>query len=105
MRWTEIEGRAAETGETLPTYRLMDLWTRQGRLDANHLRGPGGKYRDWPEGEVEVALVAARLRACGMSDDLAFQVARTQPDADGRRQLYLDGAEKPLITVTVNGRE
>lgn len=102
-RWTEIEEQAAADGVELPTYRLWDLWTRTGRLAATHLRGQGGKYRDWPAAEVAVGILAGRLRECGMTDDLAFQVARTLPDDAGHRRLILDGGTKPLITIEVDG--
>jgi hypothetical protein len=102
-RWTEIEEKAAEDGTELPTYRIWDAWTRTGRLHADHKRGPGGKYRDWPAGEVEVGVLAGRLRAAGMTEDLAFQVARTKPDDTGQRRLILDGGTKPMITVEVQG--
>jgi hypothetical protein len=103
-RWTEIEEAAAESGTALPTYRLWDLWTRTGRLHADHKRGQGGKFRDWPDVEVEVGVLAGRLRACGMTDDLAFQIARTHLSEDGSRRLILDSGDKPLITVEVQGQ-
>jgi hypothetical protein len=112
MRWTEIEGYAREQDLILPTYRQMDIWTRTGLLKAEkrgyraagHKGDRAGVYRWWSDTERDVALLVARLAACGVGVDLAFQVARTQPDKAGVRTLILDGAIRPHITITVNGR-
>jgi hypothetical protein len=119
MRWTEIQAYAAERDIPLPTYRQMDLWTREahscGRKDGTHKRGcviktPArlrtefkgdrhGQYRDWPDGEWQVALTVARLLSVDFGVDLAFRLARAQPATDGSRQLTLDDFRKPLIRV------
>lgn len=99
MRWTEIEG---EPGA--PVYRLMDKWTRAGRIKAELKGDKTGLYRDWPAEEAAVAMLVTRLIQCGFTEELAFQLARTQPDKKGGRRLILDGAERPRITVQVDGR-
>lgn len=113
MRWTEIEEYARERDLFLPTYRQMDIWTRNGLLTANKRgkredsetgRGDrAGVYRDWPDGERDVALMVARLVNCGVGVELAFQMARTKPDKFLTRTLLLDGGTKPHITITVDG--
>jgi hypothetical protein len=102
MRWAEIIDRAAAEGIDSPTYRQLDVWTASGRLTADMRSGhPGGKYRWWPDAEVEVALLVARLISIGMDVDLAFQVARTAPTPDGTRLLTLDGGRPPWVRVEV----
>lgn len=102
MRWTEIEEYAAVRGVPLPTYRQMDIWTRGGLLTAKFEGDRHGRFRDWSDTERDVALLVARLASVGFAVDLAFQIARTQPDANSQRRLFLDGGDKPLITVLVD---
>lgn len=102
MRKTEIEAyAAANPGMVAPTYRQLDSWTREGLLAMKFEGDNHGRYRDWPEAEVNIAFLVARLVSLGFSVDLAFKLARTKRDDEGVRSLYLDGAEKPLITVSV----
>ena len=100
MRWTEIEAHATENGLPLPTYRLMDRWTRDGLLMAEFKGDQRGRYRWWPPAEVAVALTVARLTAVGLTVDLAFTLARTLPDADGTLRV-VDDSTTPPTTVTV----
>lgn len=104
-RWTgEIEDRIP-AGATQPTYRLWDLWTRKGYLTAEHKTGQGGKFRDWPEPEVQVGLLAARLKEAGLTDDLAFTVGRAvQAQPGATRRVRISGDDGSAITVEVQGR-
>lgn len=102
MRWTEIVDYAEPAGYTLPTYRQMDIWTRAGLLTAEFRGDRHGRYRWWPPEEVEAALTVARLVAdLGMSSDLAFKLARSEPGAGGARTMVLDGGKQPVVRVEV----
>jgi DNA-binding transcriptional MerR regulator len=102
MRWTEIQAFAdAREDLTVPTYRQLDIWTRNGLLKSESRGDNHGRYRWWDDTELAVAFTVARLVSVGFSVNLAFQLARTKPDAEGVRTLFLDGADKPLITVSV----
>jgi hypothetical protein len=100
MRWTEIEEYAAKHGVPLPSYRQLDRWTRQGRLTAEFRGDRHGRYRWWPPSEADAAFLVARLMKGGMDEDLAFALARAEPDGDGRRALTLDGAA-PHVRIEV----
>lgn len=78
MRWTEIAAYAQERGLPLPTYRQMDLWTRNDKLTAEMREDSRGRYRWWPDSEVAVALLVARFLAAGFRVDLAFKLARAE---------------------------
>jgi len=102
MRKTEIETYAADNPElTAPTYRQVDSWTRAGLLTVTMKGDHHGRYRDWSDTEVEIAFLVARLVSLGFSVELAFQLARMEPTADGVRILDLDNSRKPMITVSV----
>ena len=104
MRWTAIEEHATRLGIPLPTYRQLDTWTRGGLIKATFQGDHHGRYRDWSDPERDVALLVARLVSVGFSVELAFQLARTKPDAEGMRFLILDGGDHPRITVAVAGK-
>lgn len=60
------------------TYRQLDFWTRRGWVVASP-RPPGatsGTPRSWPEGELRVAAVMARLVAAGLAPHAAHRAAR-----------------------------
>jgi hypothetical protein len=58
------------------SYRQLDHWVRQGYLRVQQ-HGPGsGHARQWPDEEVRVAAVMARLTAAGLPPALAERVAR-----------------------------
>jgi len=102
MRKTEIETFAREHPEMVaPTYRQLDSWTRDGLLTVSMKGDRHGLYRDWAADEVAVAFLVARLVDLGFSVELAFHLARTKPDAEGVRSLILDGADRPMVTVSV----
>jgi len=102
MRKTEIEEYAFRNPEvTAPTYRQLDSWTRDGLLKVDVRGDRHGRYRDWPDAEVDAAFLVARLVALGFSVELAFQLARTKPDAEGVRSLILDGADRPMVKISV----
>ncbi len=102
MRKTEIEEFARNNPEMIaPTYRQLDTWTRKGLLKVDVKGDHHGQFRDWPNTEVTVAFLVARLVALGFSSDLAFAVARTEPDAAGVRALSLVASGEPLVTVSV----
>ena len=103
MRWTEIVHNTERDGLPLPTYRLMDTWTRDGLLKAEFKGDRHGRYRDWPDGEVGVALMVARLLKAGITAELAFRVARTQP-RDGTRRCVLDDTWNPIVVIEVQGQ-
>ena len=101
MRWTEIEAHAAEREIPTPTYRLMDKWTREGLLTSENRGDRHGRYRWWPPAEVEVALAVARLTAVGLTVELAFTLARMEPDSTGARTT-VDVSARPPVTVSVS---
>jgi hypothetical protein len=58
------------------TYRQLDYWARRGYLRlTQHKPGPGNA-REWPDEEIRVAGVMARLAAAGLPPALAERVAR-----------------------------
>jgi hypothetical protein len=104
MRWTEIVEQAEVDGADLPTYRLVDTWTRDGRLKAETRGDRHGRYRWWPPEEVAVIRVVGRLTAIGVGTDLAFYLARVEPGPDGVRRASFGGADGPQVAIEVHGR-
>lgn len=101
MRWTEIAEAYGHTpGLALPTYRQMDTWTRRGLLKAEMRGDNHGRFRWWPLTEVRAALLVAALMAYGISDELAFKVAREPERADGSHRLTLTSG----LGVTIEAR-
>jgi hypothetical protein len=90
MRWAEIAAADPHNPDRpWPTYQQMARWTTQGRLDARWRYDDSAPYHDWPLPEVEVACLAARLIAAGLSTVAAFVVARTPADTDGIRRAVI----------------
>jgi hypothetical protein len=98
MRWTEIEAEYARRADVvMPTYRQMDVWTRQGLLVAETRGDHHGRYRWWPLTEVRAALLVAALMSHGMTAELAFKVARTQVDTEDWHRITLTGTANPVV--------
>lgn len=58
------------------SYRQLDYWARRGYLRlTQHKPGPG-HAREWPDEEIRVARVMARLTVAGFPPALAERVAR-----------------------------
>ena len=61
------------------SYRQLDYWARKGYLQVT--QDPGsGRAREWPDEEIRVASVMARLTAAGLPPATAVQVARGQTE-------------------------
>lgn len=62
------------------TYRQLDYWTRTGRIHAaaavKGRRVQSGTARVWPDSEIRIAALIARLTALGLNLDVAARVAR-----------------------------
>lgn len=77
------------------TYRELDYWTRVGYLRAEPRPEGSGYDRDFPAGEVTVAVTIRRLRDAGVKVAVAARVAR---NADGFKRPV---AERLGVGVTV----
>jgi DNA-binding transcriptional MerR regulator len=77
------------------TYRRLDHWARQGWLQPDHDGGTGHR-RDWPQTELQVADLMARLVEAGLTVDVAALVARAR--VNGRTTMRLAFG----ITLTID---
>ncbi|MEV1201703.1 MerR family transcriptional regulator [Microbispora rosea] len=76
-RGSTIAGSTTEAARALGlTWRQLDYWTNKGYL---HPEGGGshGVARIWPEPELRIAALIARLVAAGMVMESAASVARS----------------------------
>ena len=104
MRKSEIETYAATKRITPPTYRQLDLWSRKGLIHTVFKGDRHGRYRDWPDEEMEIAFLVARLIRHGLSQDLAFAVARSTPGTNGTREAFLRDDYLPEISIKVGAK-
>lgn len=58
------------------TSRQVDFWVRQGYLLPGQPAPASGNARQWPEEEIRVAQLMARLVACGFTPADACDYAR-----------------------------
>src|SRR4051812_36868292 len=98
MRWTEIQETARNRGLLCPTYRQMDIWTRAGKLTAKMHGDRHGRFRWWPEDQVDRAFLVARLVSAGLSVDLAFRLAETEDG--GAAEVVV--AVQPPVRIAVS---
>ncbi|WP_289009121.1 MerR family transcriptional regulator [uncultured Thermomonospora sp.] len=76
------------------TYRQLDNWCRSGYLNPHGGEGTG-KARDFPPGEVQVAILMGRLVHAGFTPEAAHTVARLHKP--GQPMKLDDG-----ITLTID---
>lgn len=85
------DGRGEGVG--IPTidglsYRQLDYWCREGYLRPEDCTG-SGTWRKWPDEEIRVAQVMARLAAVGIPPAVGVKVAREGGDLGGGVSVVL----------------
>lgn len=75
-------------GPVRVSYRQLDYWTRIRLLRPENPDPGTGRARDWPDAELAVAAMIARLTDAGLELRVAARVAREQAGRlDGRAVL------------------
>jgi DNA-binding transcriptional MerR regulator len=64
------------------SYRQLDYWSRSGYLRPVQAKPGSGTDRAWPEAEIRVANMMARLLTAGLELAVAARVARVASEAD-----------------------
>lgn len=78
------------------TYRMLDYWTTQGHLHAEHANPGTGVPRLWSPIELDVARTIARLRAADLPLPVAARVARAHV-VDGEDLIEIADGVSVLI--------
>jgi hypothetical protein len=90
------------------TYRQVDYWARAGYLRLGRERdGTGsGYWRIWPDEEVRVARLMARLTGAGFSPAVAHKVARGESQVAAGVYVLVDllGEEPDAALPDSDGR-
>jgi DNA-binding transcriptional MerR regulator len=83
------------------SYRRLDYWTRRGYLkpDGNGLGS--GYWRRWPDDELAVAALMARLVGAGLVLDVAAKIARAAIES-GQLTHYVLLADAVYLSVVVD---
>ena len=71
-----MPGQSAFTAIPGLTYRRLDHWTRTGYLTCDKVNPGSGRPRTWPDEELAVATVMARLIEAGLTVEAAERAAR-----------------------------
>lgn len=86
------------------TYRQLDTWTSRGWLRPWH-DGGTGTFREYPTGEVRVAVLMGRLTRAGLTAEAAARAARAVGEdgravlGDGLVQAGADAVKRHLAAV------
>jgi len=83
------------------SYRRLDYWSRIGLLRATNEGGGSGTRRKWPEHELRIAALIARLADVGIDLNVAAHHARAAID-EGARTYYAHLAEGVYLSIVID---
>jgi DNA-binding transcriptional MerR regulator len=83
------------------SYRRLDYWTRHGYLRPGTNGSGSGYRRQWPDDELAVAALMARLVGAGLVLDVAARIARAAVES-GQLTHYVLLADAVYLSVVVD---
>jgi DNA-binding transcriptional MerR regulator len=82
------------------SYRRLDYWARHGYLRPDGNGGGSGYRRRWPDDELAIAALMARLVGAGLGLDVAAKIARAAVES-GKLTHYVLLADGVYLAIVV----